>query len=427
MTNMRQIPGLKLTNHFFDCPLDYSEPDGDKIQVFVREVVAPSKQSADLPYLLFLQGGPGHPSPRPEDNGGWLNRALQEFRVLFLDQRGTGLSTPLHFQTLAGYSGQEAADYLMHFRADSIVKDAELIRKQLLGEDVKWSLLGQSYGGFCISTYLSFAPEGVHEAIFTGGLPPIGQTVDDVYRATYKRVLEQNRRFYARYPEDIARVKEVVDYLTHNEVKTASGGILTVRRFQQLGLMLGGGHGHETLHYMLEEAFVDARSGKELNFTFLSKVEAQQSFETNPIFALLHEAVYCEGDVSNWSAERVMAEFEQFEATADHPFLFVGEMIYSWMFDDYVGLQSLKDAAEILAQFSDWAPLYNVQQLRKNTVPCVAAVYYDDMYVEREFSEMTGNMIGAKMWITNEYNHSGLRSSGEKVLDHLLKMLRGEL
>ncbi|MFK7801447.1 MAG: alpha/beta fold hydrolase [Anaerolineae bacterium] len=422
-----QIPGLMLANHYFNCPLDYSEPDGETIQVFVREVVSPSKQSADLPYLLFLQGGPGHPSPRPEESSGWLKRALEEYRVLFLDQRGTGLSTPLHFQTLAGYSAQEAADYLMHFRADSIVQDAELIRKQLLGEDVQWSLLGQSYGGFCISTYLSFAPEGVREAIFTGGLPPIGQPVDEVYRATFKRVIAQNKLFYKRYPEDIERVKEVIDYLQNNDVRMPTGGVLTVRRFQQLGLMLGGGNGHETLHYMLEEAFVETKSGKELNFTFLNKIEAQQSFETNPIFALLHEAIYCEGDVSNWSAERVQSEFDQFSNDPNEPFFFTGEMIYSWMFDEYEGLKPLKETADILARFSDWAPLYNVEQLRKNTVPCVAVVYYDDMYVEREFSEITGNMLGANMWITNEYNHSGLRTSGEKVLDRLLNMLHGNL
>ena len=102
-------------------------------------------------------------------------------------------------------------------------------------------------------------------------------------------------------------------------------------------------------------------------------------------------------------------------------------MIYSWMFDDYKRLQPLKDTAEILAQFSDWSPLYNKAQLSQNSVPCVAAVYYDDMYVEREFSEITGNILNARMWITNEYNHSGLRTSGEKVIDRLLRMLRGEI
>ena len=55
--------------------------------------------------------------------------------MLLLDQRGTGRSTPLTFQTLATLGSPQAqADYLKHFRADSIVRDAELIRRELLGE-----------------------------------------------------------------------------------------------------------------------------------------------------------------------------------------------------------------------------------------------------------------------------------------------------
>jgi hypothetical protein len=48
-------------------------------------------------------------------------------------------------------------------RADSIVRDAELVRKSLVPKDNydgRWSVLGQSFGGFCVVTYLSIAPEG---------------------------------------------------------------------------------------------------------------------------------------------------------------------------------------------------------------------------------------------------------------------------
>ena len=52
--------------------------------------------------------------------------------MLLLDQRGTGRSTPATRQTLARLgSAQAQADYLAHFRADSIVLDAELIRREL--------------------------------------------------------------------------------------------------------------------------------------------------------------------------------------------------------------------------------------------------------------------------------------------------------
>jgi hypothetical protein len=72
--------------------------------------------------------------------------------------------------------------------------------------------------------------------------------------------------------------------------------------------------------------------------------------------------------------------------------------------------------------------LYDVEQLQKNTVPCVAAVYYDDMYVELAFSEQTAELIkGLRMWVTNQYDHSGLRMSGEAIVERLLKMLQGEV
>ena len=65
-----------------------------------------------------------------------------------------------------------------------------------------------------------------------------------------------------------------------------------------------------------------------------------------------------EGAASNWSAERVRAEFPEFSLDADPP-LFTGEMIYPWMFDDYANLRPLKEAAEILAAADDWPALYD--------------------------------------------------------------------
>ena len=57
------IPGLALTERWFDLPLDYANP-ARKIRVFAREAVAPGKEKLDLPYAVFFQGGPGSGSPR---------------------------------------------------------------------------------------------------------------------------------------------------------------------------------------------------------------------------------------------------------------------------------------------------------------------------------------------------------------------------
>jgi pimeloyl-ACP methyl ester carboxylesterase len=423
-----RMPGLVLTDHTFAVPLDHTVPDGEQITVFAREVVAPKQEDDDLPWLVFFQGGPGNESPRPPGRSGWLERALQEYRVLLLDQRGTGLSTPVNHQTLARFPAPLAqARYLMHFRADSIVRDAELIRRELLGDDVPWTALGQSYGGFCVTRYLSASPGGLREAILTGGLPPLARPAEDVYRATYQRVLTQNKRYFERYPGDARRAREIADYLDTHDVRMADGSRLTTRRFQQLGLHLGASGGFEQIHYLLELAFVEGAAGREINQKFLGGLDGALPFEATPIFAILHEAIYAQGTATHWAAHRVRAEYPEVDARPGQPFLFTGEMIYPWMFDEYPALRPLKEAAEILAVYEDWPPLYDIEALQANTVPCVASVYNDDMYVERAYSEETARHIrGLRMWITNEYEHNGLRADGDRVLGRLLDMLHGE-
>jgi hypothetical protein len=126
----------------------------------------------------------------------------------------------------------------------------------------------------------------------------------------------------------------------------------------------------------------------------------------------------------------VRAEFGEFNATTaldgDGPLLFTGEMIYPWMIENDPVLAPLAEAAEILAR-RVWPPLYDADRLRANEVPAAAAVYYDDMYVPREFSVPTARSIrGLRPWITNEYEHDGLRVSGGKVLDRLIAIVRGD-
>jgi hypothetical protein len=105
-----------------------------------------------------------------------------------------------------------------------------------------------------------------------------------------------------------------------------------------------------------------------------------------------------------------------------------GEMIYPWMFDDYQYLQPLKETAEILAAFDKWPPLYDLEVLANNSVPCAAVVYYEDMCVAREFSlETAAAITNSKVWITNEYEHDASRVDGERVLGRLIDMVNGDV
>jgi pimeloyl-ACP methyl ester carboxylesterase len=402
-------PGLVLVEHEFSVPLDHSRTGGERITVFAREVADPDGR--DRPFLLFLQGGPGFEAARPTrhpTDPGWLDRALADFRVLMLDQRGTGRSSPVG--SLGALSPGEQAERLAHFRADSIVRDAEWIRRELGAEP--WSVLGQSFGGLCVTSYLSIAPEGLREAFITGGLPPLGPDIDDVYRATYARTLERNRRYYERYPADRERVRSLHEHVTAHDVRLPSGDRLTAGRLRQLGGVLGMSDGAERLHYLLELPR-DAPA-------FLHDVDAAPPYARNPLYAILHEACWADGGTTNWAAERLLPG-----DYADAPELFTGEHVYPWMFEEYGALRPLRDAAQILAERT-WPRLYDPERLRANTVRVAAAIYTGDMYVERAFSERTAAVIrGLRPWITSEYEHNGLRADGDRILGHLIDLARG--
>ena len=406
MAVIYQAPGVILTEREHLVPLEHGTTVGPNITVFTRQVAAPGGEKR--PYLLFLQGGPGFEAARPTSPPtGWMKRALQDYRVLLLDQRGTGRSTPVG-GTIPGDTPQEQADYLKYFRADSIVRDAELIRAELGGE--RWSVLGQSFGGFTSMTYLSIAPEGLREAFITGGLSPIGRPVDDVYAATYVRLLDKNRAYFARYPGDRVRARDILQRLDDEDVRLPSGDRLTARRFRQLGMWLGDSAGFELLHHVLELPFGSN--------AFLHDAEHGVRFGRNPIYATLHESSYADGVATRWSAARLLP------AQVEEEGLFTGEHIFPWMWQDYGALHGHRAAAGLLAEHA-WPRLYDAERLRHNDVPVAATIYVNDLYVERAFAEETAAAIrGLRPWITNEFEHNGLRADGERVLGRLIDLVR---
>lgn len=424
LVRTHRAPGLVLRDHWFDLPVDHGRPDGAKLRVFAREAVLPAKADANLPWLVFLQGGPGYEAPRPTGASGWLKRALREFRVLLLDQRGTGLSAPIDALSLARAVPPAAqADYLACFRQEQIVRDLEVMRAEL-ADGAKWTLLGQSWGGFLATHYLSAAPEALEAVLITGGIPPILESADDVYRATYRRVLDRNQRYFARYPADAELLRTLARRCERENLRLPNGDRLSARRLQQLGLAFGMSDGFEVIHYLLELA----GGSSELPQSFLIDVERIYPFARNPIYALLQEAIYAQRAATGWSADRILSEFPQFELADGKEFRFTGEMVYPWMFDECEALAPLREAAHGLARKDDWAPLYDLAKLARNQVPAAAAVYHDDMYVECGFSERAAAAIpNLRLWITNEYDHNGLRADGERIVDRLLAMTRGEI
>ncbi|HEX3264163.1 MAG TPA: alpha/beta fold hydrolase [Candidatus Limnocylindrales bacterium] len=402
------VPGATLTEREHSVPLNHDAPSGETISVFTREVAAAGGE--DRPYLVFLQGGPGHEATRPTAPPvGWQKRALEDYRLLLLDQRGTGRSTPVG--EIPGETPQAQADYLANFRADSIVRDAELIRQEL-GVD-RWSLLGQSFGGFCTMTYLSVAPEAVREAMITGGVSPIGHPVDDVYSTTYRRMIDRSRAYFERYPEDQQRMRDLLLLVENEDVRLPSGDRLTAGRVRQLGMPFGMSYGFETVHHILELPFGSR--------PFLHDVEATTRFGRNPLYATVHEACYADGGATRWSGDRLLPD----EIVERH--YFTGEHIFRWMWQDEAALRSHKGAADILAE-REWPRLYDPGQLAQNEVPVAATIYVEDPYVDRGFAEESARLIrGMRPWITNEYLHDGLRTGAEALVGRLIDMARNRI
>jgi pimeloyl-ACP methyl ester carboxylesterase len=415
-------------DHWLEVPLDHTGGGASTVTVYAREVRAVDRVDDDLPYLLFLQGGPGGRSPRPGvDAPGWLSWAVQRYRVLLLDQRGTGRSTPADRRTLAGLTPQQQADRLAHFRADAIVADAEALRRHLLG-DAPWTVLGQSFGGFCTWTYLSQAPEGLAAAYVTGGIPPIGAHPDDVYRATYAAVAARTTALDAAHPRARAVLAEVADHLDTTPEHLPSGERLSPQRLQEVGHVLGGAAGIDRLAHLADDAW--AVPGQHLSDTFLAGVSEIISFAAQPLYALVHEACYAEnGQVTGWSAQRVRDELGL--ATQGVPgedgvrrLPLTGEMVYPGTVTVDPALAPLAEAAELLAQRSWDRPLYDLQRLATNQVPVAACLYTQDMYVDPGLSRATAARTSAVTVVEDTmHHHDGLRRAGAEILGRLEQAL----
>ncbi|HEX5828446.1 MAG TPA: alpha/beta fold hydrolase [Candidatus Limnocylindrales bacterium] len=402
-----RFPGAVVTEREHEVPLDYADPGRGTITVFTREVASPD--GLDRPYLLFLQGGPGFEATRPvSPPTGWVKRALAEYRVLLLDQRGTGRSTPVG-TVIPGDTPEAQAGYLAHFRADSIVNDCEAVRRQL--GSPPWTVLGQSFGGFTTLTYLSFAPDGLREALITGGLTPVGRHCDDVYAATYDELRLANDRYFARYPGDRARADAILGRLDAEDVRLPCGDRLTSRRFRQLGMWLGDSAGFELLHHVIELPFGSN--------AFLHDAERGTPWARNPLYATLHESSYADGVATRWSSARLKP------AWVDETRAFTAEHVYPWMWEDYSGLHAHRDAAMLLAEHT-WPRMFDEAQLRRNEVPVAATIYTNDLYVDRDLAVETAALIpNLRAWETSEYEHNGLRADGERVVGRLIDMVKG--
>lgn len=417
------LPGLHVQEHAIDVPLDWTGHvpgqgfNGPSTTLFYRVVDAPEKIHAELPLLIFLQGGPGGAGPRPlsPQSDGWIAEAIKHFRVVLPDQRGTGRSARVDSNTIGAMDAAEGAHYLKHFLADSIVRDFEHLRRtQFAGS--RWVSLGQSYGGFLTLTYLSLFPDALTASFTTGGIPHVPADATEVYEHTFPRMERKTEQFYARYPQDRARLAVLADRLSADPLPLPNGDPLTVERLQTIGSSFGMKPSFERVHWLLDEAFAagdgSASSSSPISDEFLRGVEAATA--SHPLYWPLQEFIYANGELErpiDWAAQRVRDTMPRFSMDA-RPLLLTGEAVFPWMFEQEKQLKPFRGAVETMMQDTRFGVIYDEGQLARNEVPLRAAVYFDDMYVDSSLSLDTLSRIGnACAWVTNEFEHDGVHGA----------------
>ncbi|KAI1625120.1 proline iminopeptidase [Exophiala viscosa] len=438
-----QIPGkLLVTEFFFQVPLDHSNHQGEQIRIFCRSarkfdkptVPKPTSDEDQLPWFVYIPGGPGFGCPPPQNLMEFTNTVLARgYQFLAFDHRGMGLSTPATAASITakGSPGQQA-EYLKHFRAGNAVKDLEAIRKCLTAdypeEKKKWTIMGSSYGGFVCLNYLSFHPEGLREVFPVAGMAPVTQSTPDLpIEKLFKKVMGRNQNYYAKYPEDKVNVCKILELLDREESRLPCGDVLTPARFLEMGILFGFHGGLDAVHDVVLRAANDMDIFGYLTRPTLSAIEGSSSFNDQPLYAVMHGSIYVQGQASDWVFDRVMKKYPEFEtgqqATREDGPLFTGEMVFRRAFENYGELKTLLPVAELLEKKTDWPDLYDLNQLRKNEVPVYAAIYVEDMYVDLDYSLETASIVkGCKTFITNTLYHDAIRSKNEEVLKALFAL-----
>jgi pimeloyl-ACP methyl ester carboxylesterase len=184
-------------------PLDYSKPDGAKVNVFVVKVHSSNQKPADrIGSLLVNPGGPGGSGVQLAAGlvGELSDDVFAHFDIVGFDPRGIGLSTPIEcisahqkdvftaqdpdVRTVAGRTAARTmsqaivrgcvgkyASSLAHFNTAETAHDMDLIR-QALG-DSKLNYLGYSYGTRLGAAYAHQFPTQIRVAVLDGALDPV--------------------------------------------------------------------------------------------------------------------------------------------------------------------------------------------------------------------------------------------------------------
>lgn len=159
----KQINQLLLKHQYekrglVSVPLAYDKEISEHIDIFYRLVPTTNKNKS-APILAIINGGPGAPSwgyhpiefnYADQNANSEISQLRKYFRILLIDQRGTGYSSPLDLEN----SNLSATHIAKYFDYDDIAKDHAEVIKYVIPTDEQYFLLARSYGGVVGFEYL---------------------------------------------------------------------------------------------------------------------------------------------------------------------------------------------------------------------------------------------------------------------------------
>lgn len=404
-----------------------------------------SNDWASRPLLLYLCGGPGANNPpcRVPAMNRWLLR--RGYCILYVNYRGCGDSSPVRAKALLKRGLRDdgmMAQYISHFCQDNIVRDLEAIRKclsLLASRDIKWTILGQSYGGYISLTYLSMHPEGLQEVFVTGGLPPCGMDLQDYFRVEYRDIVAKNKAWYATYPDADALVRRTLERIAEigpRNIRMTGRGYMTGQKLLTLGRQFGSKVGFPEVYNLLLRIERDLVSTRRLSPETIEEFENILHVDERPLYPLLLEQTWCSGGRTSWAAERVARELPGFEylrrdargaypdpaaaTPPGRPIYFTANTYCRFHYDTHEELVDLAGAAERLAQH-DWDCPYDYDRLAANEVPVYAVIFEKDMHLDPGVAVDTAAKVRGLRRVVDPGWHQDIRYKPAQVLENLFR------
>lgn len=176
------------------APLDYDDPDGDTIDVFVARRAATGERRGAL-WLNF--GGPGATAASTVETWSIPDEITEHFDIIGMDPRGVGGSSPLNcgipaielysadptmdepgdVEEFLGVSHRfvddcehSAGELLPHLGTRNVARDMDLIRSMMGDESIDY--LGYSYGTVIGQAYAEEFPDRIRTMILDGIVDP---------------------------------------------------------------------------------------------------------------------------------------------------------------------------------------------------------------------------------------------------------------